>query len=151
MQSYSKTFTEDEDGFEGNIEAYSVSTEKENLLNWLKKEADEPEKVYEAIKSLLPEILIIKNLNVDEKFQGNGYGSEIITNVLNESFAQGAILLCDIAEPQNPGFFLEKFYEMHDFKAIQHNLDYPIMVFPSSLADKIIEKLSNQKTSSIKP
>lgn len=145
MQSFSKCFDEEEDGFFGSYDAYSVNTDKENLANFLKNNVDDDGKIYEAIKKETNTILIIKNLNIDKEFQGQGYGSEILSNLLNESYAEAAILMCDILESQLPGFVLEKFYESHNFKTIENYQDYPIMIYPESLAEKVIQNLKCNK------
>ncbi len=147
MEYFSKSYAEEEDGFNGNCEAYIVSTKKENLLNWLTKETADANKLYYIIQELTEDILIVKNINVDEEFQGQGNGSQILCDLINDSFANSAILVCDIGESQKEGFVLEKFYETHDFKTIQINSEYPLMVYPTSLADKIIAKLNSENTS----
>lgn len=146
MEYFFKTYEENEDGFNGNCEAYVVPTKKENLLNWLQKETSEAEKIYNTIKNLAEDILIIKNINVDEEFQGQGNGSQILCELINNSFADAAILVCDIGETQKEGFVLENFYENHDFKTIKINNEYPLMVYPIILAEKIILELQNEKT-----
>ncbi len=147
MEYFSKSYNEEEDGFNGNCEAYVVSTKKENLFNWLTKETADANKLYNIIKELTEDILIVKNINVDEEFQGQSNGSQILCDLINNSFASSAILVCDIGESQKEGFVLEEFYENHDFKTIQINSDYPLMVYPTSLADKIIAKLNSENTS----
>lgn len=149
MQNFSKCFEEEEDGFCGSYDAYLIDTNKENLANFLRSNIDDDGRIYEAIKKEIDSILVIKNLNIDKEFQGQGYGSEILSEVLNESYAQAAILMCDIMEGQLPGFILEKFYESHDFKTIETYQDYPVMIYPESLANKIIENLKPKK--SLKP
>ena len=143
MNSLSKVYTEDEDGFNGNCEAYLIQTEKKNLFNWLYEEVSEPERLYESIKGLVEEILIIKNINVDEEFQGQGNGSQILCDLINDSYANAAILVCDVGESQKTGFVLENFYEENNFKTILNDNGYPIMVYPTELAEKIIKKLKN--------
>lgn len=141
MRDYSREYTEKQDGFDGNCEAYLIPTEKENLLNWLSKEIDNPEKVYNALKTYAREILIIKNINVDEQFRGQGNGTQILCDVIGDSYPDAAILLCDIAEEQKPGFVLEKFYQENNFKTVLMHNNYPLMVYPEILAEKVIEKL----------
>lgn len=145
MNDYSKTYKEDDDGFEGNCEAYLIETKKDNLLNWLNKEIGSSENLYKTISSLIDNILIIKNINVEEEFQGQGNGSSILCDLMNDSYANGAILICDVGESQKEGFILEKFYEENNFKTITRNNDYPLMVYPTELAEKIIELLSKEK------
>jgi predicted GNAT family acetyltransferase len=141
MQIFSKTYNEDDDGFDGNIEAYYVSTQKENLKNWLSKEVSDSGLLYQTIQKITNNILIIKNINIEEQFRGQGFGSQIITEIINKSFAEAAILMCDISEEQLPNFVLEKFYESNDFNTIFRYLDYPLMMYPSELGDKVTEKL----------
>lgn len=150
MNSFSKTYTEEDDGFNGNCEAYLIDSKKSNLLNWLEKEVADSEKIYSVIKELTTEILIIKNINVDEDFQGQGNGGQILCDLINESFADSAILVCDIGESQKEGFILEKFYEENNFKTILKNNSYPLMVYPIELAEMIIEKL-NIENKVVKP
>ena len=150
MNSFFKTYTEEEDGFNGSCEAYLIDSKKNNLLNWLEKEVADSEKIYSVIKALTTDILIIKNINVDEDFQGQGNGGQILCDLLNESFADSAILVCDIGESQKEGFLLEKFYEENNFKTILKNNNYPLMVYPIELAEMIIEKL-NIENKVVKP
>ena len=141
MRDYSRQYTEDQDGFEGNCEAYLIPTEKENLFNWLSKEIDNPEKVYLALKTYAQNILIIKNINVEEDFRGQGNGTQILCDLIGDSYTDAAILVCDIGESQKEGFVLEKFYQENNFKTVLIHNNYPLMVYPESLADKVIEKL----------
>lgn len=150
MNDFSKTYTEDEDGFNGNCEAYLIESSKSNLLNWLKKEVFDADRIYSVLKELTTDILIIKNINVEEEFQGQGNGGQILCDLLNNSFADAAILVCDIAESQKEGFVLEKFYEENNFKTILMNNDYPLMIYPIELAEIIIEKL-NVENKVVKP
>jgi predicted GNAT family acetyltransferase len=140
----SKKYDEEEYGYSGSIEAYSVETKKENLKNFLNSQANDDGRIYDILKNLVDDILIIKNINIDEEFQGQGFGSDVLSNTLNEANAQSAILICDITESQKAGFNLEKFYESHDFKTVSSYLDYPLMVFPLDLAEKV-ENLLNIK------
>lgn len=151
MKSFSKSYDEEESGFNGSCEAYLISTQKENLLNWLQKETPRAEQIYKSIQKLTGEILIVKNLNVDEKFQGQGFGTQILCDLINDSYTNAAILVCDIGESQKEGFILEKFYESHDFKTIATNNDYPLMVYPQELALAIISELNTTKKIQCKP
>lgn len=143
MKDYSREYTEKQDGFDGNCEAYLIPTEKENLYNWLSKEIESPETIYNALKILAKDILIIKNINVDESFRGQGNGGQILCDVICDSYADAAILLCDIGESQKEGFILEKFYEENNFKTVLMHNNYPLMIYPEKLAEKVIEKISS--------
>ncbi len=151
MEIFSKNYSEEDDGFEGNSEAYSVSTQKENLKNWLNKEVFDSGNLYEIIKNLTQEILIIKNINVSENFQGQGNGTTILCDLIQDSFASAAILICDVGESQREGFVLERFYEENGFKTILIQNDYPLMVYPEKLANQIIEQMQPQVIKNLKP
>jgi predicted GNAT family acetyltransferase len=138
---YEKNFSEEEDGFDGDVLAYQANIKSPNVLNFLKDNVDNHEKVLEILSKHTEEILIVKNLNVSEEFRGKGFGSEILTNILNESFAKCSILVCDIGESQLPKFNLEKFYESNDYLTITSKNDYPIMIYPSDMAEKIKNEL----------
>lgn len=145
LQDISKVYHLDEDGFSGSIEAYWVPIQKENLKNWLASEVDDDETIYNIIKNLTSDILIIKNINVDEEFRGQGFGSDIICNAINNSYASSAILICDIAEDQKKGFILEEFYKENGFETVLIKDNYPLMVFPETLAIEIKKQLKNNK------
>ena len=66
-----------------------------------------------------------------------------ISYILNESYCSTAILICDTSESQKEGFILEKFYENNDFKTIYYTNNYPIMVFPTDVAEDIKKILDN--------
>lgn len=136
LQDFSKVYCDLEDGFDGSIEGYLVSTQKENLKIWLEKEISNSS-LYDIIRQVTPHILIIKNLWIDEVFRGKGFGSKMISDILKDSDASAAILVCDISQSQKPGFILEKFYQSQGFQTIFDYLDYPLMFYPKNLAEKI--------------
>jgi GNAT superfamily N-acetyltransferase len=154
MKYISRSYSEEEDGFDGNYEGYCINTSKENFKNWLEKEIGDDGKIYQLITKEIEKIFILKNLNVDEEFQGQGYGSQILQDAMDE--AQGEyeaiILLCDIGESQKEGFILEKFYSNHDFKTIGYFDDYPLMVSPEELAIQIKGNIKNshEQTNAVK-
>lgn len=149
MQDYSKIYdTEDGDDFDGSIECYSVSTEKENLKNFLENEVGDDGKIYNSIKDVTKDILIIKNAFIEDEFRGNGFGIDMVNDVISESYSRAAILVCDTHESQKPGFELAKFYESLGFKTVTENSqNCPLMVYPEQLANKIKEKIEIKKLS----
>lgn len=154
MKYISRSYSEEEDGFEGNYEGYCIDTSKENLKNWLEKEIGDDGKVYKAIAKEVGTVFILKNINVDEEFQGQGYGSQILEDAMDEAQDEyeAIILLCDIGESQKEGFVLEKFYSNHDFKTIGYFNDYPLMVSPEEIAMQIEDNIKNnhEQTNSVK-
>jgi GNAT superfamily N-acetyltransferase len=147
MKYISRSYDEEEDGFEGNYEGYCIDTSKENLKNWLEKEIGDDGKIYQAIANEVRTIFVLKNLNIDSEYQGQGYGAQILEDAMDE--AQGEyeaiILLCDVGEIQKEGFILEKFYANHDFKTIGYFNDYPLMVSPEEVGEKIAQKMQIKK------
>lgn len=81
MKQYSKNYSLEEDDFEGSIECYSVDTKKENLKNWLESEVGDNGQIYAAIQSLAKEILIIKNVYLEEEYRGQGLGLTAVVKI----------------------------------------------------------------------
>lgn len=149
IKDVSETFSEEDDGFEGNVNAYIVPSKEDNLKNWFLQNFDYLDKIeiddfINAIKNNSKDILIIKNLNIDEEYQGNGYGSQIIEQLMDEDF-DTSILIADITESQKEGFKIEKFYNAVGFKSVIEQDKYPIMIFPERTADKVIKEISPEK------
>lgn len=145
MQEIEKTFNENEDGFEGNYFGYIANPSKEeNIANFLTSEGIFDKHIVDAITSIDDECLVIKNMNVDEKYRGQGYGSEIFEEMLSHSTSDYILLIADTGESQNNGFDLIKFYESYGFKKVfQNDSDYPFMV-SEELLNEI--NLKNKKT-----
>lgn len=122
-----KSYNKENDGFNGNYYGYVVSTEEENLKNWLQKEINDDGYVYNIIKNKTEEIFILKNLNIDEDFQGKGFGKKLLEEAMEEAEVP-TILLCDIGESQKSFFDLEIFYEKQGFETILNVKNYPLMV-----------------------
>lgn len=140
----SQYYNQKEHGFEGSYEAYIVDTNAENLKNFLNTEVGDNGSIYNIIKKEVDKILVIKNLNIDEDFQGQGYGSELLYELLENAKSYGAhdaVLLCDLNESQKSGFSLTQFYENHDFSILCQPHDCPLMFYPESTAIKIKEKI----------
>lgn len=138
MEIFKKNFKEETDGFTGFYEGFKVSTNTNDLKDFLNLHIDDNSVLFNKIKIISEEILIIKNLKINREFQGKGNGSLILSELLKLSKAQSAILICDVTENQLFGFILEKFYESHNFKTIDHYQYYPIMIYPQKIANQII-------------
>lgn len=121
------SYDEENDGFNGSYYGYVVSTEEENLKNWLQKEINDDGYIYNLIKDKAEEIFILKNINIDEEFQGKGFGKRLLEEAMEEAEAP-TILICDIGESQKSFFNLEIFYEKQGFETILTVNNYPLMV-----------------------
>ena len=150
MEIYNKYFKDETNGFTGSVESYKVLTKENYLKVFLQTNTDDDGLLYKTIQSLATEILIIKIISVAPEFQGKGYGSKMLSEILKESTCSASILLCDITEEQLPGFKLERFYELQGFKAIESFQDYPIMIYPEKLAQEIIANLKKINKNNIK-
>lgn len=142
--SINEYYTEEENGFEGSYDAYLVDTFAENLKNFLNKEVGDNGSIYHIIRKEVGHILIIKNLNIDEKFQGQGYGSELLNEIIENARSKGvhhAILLCDLNESQKDNFNLVTFYENHGFNTLYQPHDCPLMFYPEHTASNIKKEL----------
>jgi GNAT superfamily N-acetyltransferase len=89
-----------------------------------------------AIKKNSQHILIIKNVNIDDEHQGQGFGTQIISELLDNDF-DTAILIADIKESQQDGFLLENFYNNLGFDSVLKQDQYPIMIYPKQKAKLI--------------
>ena len=85
----------------------------------LKKE--ELDKLLESIKD--DNISILMNMEVELDFRGEGYGSELLENFLEESNSP-AILICDSSETD----FLQQWYADYNFEVVGNISGFPIMV-----------------------
>lgn len=134
----------------GNIEGYEISSEDENYKNFLLNEIDTKiaDKISEFIRNAnYNNIAIIKNINVEEDYRGQGLGRELLENFIDG--VDIAILISDKYEIQNDGFVLEKFYEGSDFEKVCDGSGGSLMIFPSDIAIEIKEELNKLKKKKI--
>jgi GNAT superfamily N-acetyltransferase len=140
MQSLSQTFTLDEDGFSGSVEAYVVASSEVNLENFLSSHLGAQPALLAAIRLHATTVLVLKSLNVAEEYQGRGFGSRAL-NALLQQPVDAVVLVMDRLEEQRPGFSLDQFYSQHDFQVIAEHMDSPVMLYPSEIAKAIKSQL----------
>ena len=124
----------------GAIDGYTVSVNEENYKNYLISETNDKEKskiIIEAIEKNGNEVLVIKNLNIEEEFRGQGFGKMLMEDAMSESCADIIVLVADAYESQLPGFVLENFYKKFDFETIIETGAGPLMIYPKELAEVI--------------
>lgn len=146
-QEISQVYNEEEDGFEGCIEAYIVGTEKENLKNFLASNMNDDGSFYTIVKNNINSIMVVKNLDVDEAYRGQGWGNSILESIISEKQVDGIILIADMYETQSPGFNLVKFYEKNGFMKVTTHLDCPVMIYPVEVAAKIKHEVNELEKS----
>ena len=116
MRVIEESFSEETEGFEGGCLAYETNPAKEpNLINYLQDQGVEKD-IIEAIKKINEDILLVKNMYIDEEYRGNGFGSIVFEEMLNESTTGKVILISDNEEDQRPGFNLNDFYTEYGFE-----------------------------------
>jgi ribosomal protein S18 acetylase RimI-like enzyme len=138
-QDLSDEYVEDVDGFEGNFEGYYVETTQENLKNFLEGKTNKSSIIYREICKSVSGVLVIKNINIDEEFQGEGHGTEVLNNAINVSSARSAILISDSCESQRDGFSLDEFYRYQGFEVVTGTCSGNLMVYSKELAIQLNE------------
>lgn len=122
MEIIEKNFDEENDGFDGYMLAYTINPSKENNLSNFLRDEGISEAFINQIERINDDILVIKNIYVDEEYRGNGYGNEILEELLSHSLSGKAILIADKDETQQEGFNLITFYNSYGFtSALKQN------------------------------
>jgi len=128
----------------GRASGYKASAQEEQLeflirFDWSSYIRD-VDAVITAIRSRVDSFAVVKNISVDEGYRGNGLGSEILGEFLDEVDDVDLVLLeVDIAETQCEGFDLRQWYENNDFIIISDLTGVPpIMAFPEERANELL-------------
>ena len=133
----------DEEG--GSLSGYVVSYNAQNYKNFLAEEIRDEKRLKAVIafieQNQYEQVLIVKNLNVDEEYQGQGIGRTLLENALENCSI--ALLIADSGETQRENFELEKFYEGSDFMTVSNEVSGPLMVFPGDEAYSLKEKIDS--------
>ena len=112
-------YDEDE---KGSIEGYKVSSDQEQIVNWFTKRSLVPPVLEKNIN-----VAVINNLYVEEDSRGEGKGTLLLSNFIDECYdCQFIFLECDNGEDN--AFSLLDWYKSFDFE-ILYNGENPIMVF----------------------
>lgn len=128
----------------GSLQGYSVSSREENYKEFLKKELSNEKtskKIIEYIeKNIKGNIGIIKNINVDEEYRGNGIGQNMLQEALFN--CEIAILVSDKYEQQLNNLKLDDFYSKNDFGKTFDASSGSLMIFPQNVALEIKNELN---------
>ncbi len=134
------------------LSGYSVSSNQENYKNFLINNISNENlanKIIEFItKKDFNDVVIIKNLNVEEEYRGQGIGKNLLEEAIAE--AEIAILISDKYETQKKGFVLDKFYINSDFEPVLNTSSGSLMVYPSEIALEIKDMLNFKNKSQFK-
>ena len=114
------------------VEGYVTDTDAEQVDNWLsyRHHINDPALV-EMIQSRFKKIAFLNNINVEEEARGEGHGNFLMESFINEAVDYGAeaiFLIADMAEDQQEGFDLIKWYEGWGFEIIHQSSGGPLMM-----------------------
>lgn len=121
----------------GGVSGYVVSSTKEQVENYLSQHTEAAMNIATWAKINVPNVALLKNINVEEEEQGNGYGSALLTNFIDEAIGMSAnavILIADAGETQREGLSLEDWYQRHGFGTVLATGVGPVMVYPEEVA-----------------
>lgn len=135
----------EEDG--GSISGYTVSVNEENYKNFLEENIADDIKRKHIIGFIEAKgyqtITVIKNLNVDREYRGQGIGKGLLEDAIASS--QFAMLISDKHESQVRSFVLNKFYENAGFEKIVNTSGGYFMTYPSETATELKEYVKSQE------
>lgn len=143
---YEEIYLEEEGG---EVFGYNVDFKSDNYKNFIASNVVDKDVLNKIIDFInfkeFYNIVIIKNLNVDAEFRGNGIGKTLLENAIEE--AEIVFLISDKYESQVKGFILDKFYENQDFLKITETGTGNLMCYPSELAVDLIDYINKPKIS----
>jgi len=119
-----------------------VHFDRQHLNNWIQKEHVQPNLDSIPDDELFP-IGILKNINVNPEYQGQGFGIDLMENFLTEcSHCSYVILIADLGEEQREGFNLVEWYKQFGFTIFGESGGNPVMIKKNgdSVVDDIEKK-----------
>lgn len=149
---------DEDDNHIGTIYGYSVDANEENWKNNILKNCHDVGfanfLISKILNSEVQKITILENLYVEEEFQGQGYGKELLEEFLDYEDYDIILLYSDNLNTQRKNFNLIKFYEDYDFeRAKDLNDTYLLILDPNNLLNvnetNLEESLEKEYNSSI--
>jgi len=135
----------EEDG--GSISGYTVSVDEDNYKNFLEENIADHIKRKHIINFIeakgYQSITVIKNLNVEREYRGQGIGKGLLEDAISGS--QFAMLISDKHENQVRNFVLNKFYENAGFEKLVNTSAGYFMTYPSETAIELKEYVKAQE------
>nr|WP_218173140.1 GNAT family N-acetyltransferase [Pseudomonas veronii] len=122
------------------MSGYVVDASEPNIGNYLEQHTDFAEMVTHRLRAYGARVALLRNMTVDEDQRGNGIGTQLISEFMEEAGYAGAtvyMLICDIHEGQALGFDLKAWYESFGFVAAMDTSEGPLMLMPKSLAEEL--------------
>jgi GNAT superfamily N-acetyltransferase len=124
----------------GSLSGYVVDASEPNIGNYLEQHTNLAKMVTHRLRAYGERVALLRNMNVDEDQRGNGIGTQLISEFMEEADSVGAtvyMLICDIHEGQAPGFDLKAWYESFGFVAAMDTSEGPLMLMPKNLAEEL--------------
>ena len=112
----------------GSLEGYVVNTNQPQLTNYLKGQGA-PDQLINQLINEFTTIGIIRNMYIDDKMRGQGHGSDLMDNAIDDAFNEGAeaiVLVADIHEENSVN--LVDWYKNYGFEVIGNTHNDPIML-----------------------
>jgi ribosomal protein S18 acetylase RimI-like enzyme len=126
-----------------------VHFDREHLNNWVALERIQPNFDTIPDDKLFP-IGILKNINVNEEYRGQGFGVDLMENFLTEcSHCQYVVLIADLGEEQREDFNLIDWYKSFGFTIFGESGGNPVMIKKVGALEEIDISVNN--TSRAKP
>lgn len=125
----------------GEAHGYVVDAAKENVENYLDKHGAPGKAVRLALLKAKQTVAILTNLMVEEPVRGQGIGSDMVGDFLNQSATSGAtcfILIADSGEEQSTGFDLLEWYGGFGFENVLDTGAGPLMVIGDNAIEAIL-------------
>lgn len=125
----------------GSLSGYVVDASEPNIGNYLEQHSNFAELVTHRLRAYGERVALLRNMSVDEGQRGNGIGTQLFSEFMEEAGNAGAtvyMLICDINEGQAPGFDLKAWYESFGFVAAMDTSEGPLMLMPEYLAEELV-------------
>lgn len=119
----------DEEVENGTIEGYVTNTRSDvQLQNYLEEQRRDG--AVSAIQTAYEKVAILTNMYVEEEGRGNGIGSGLLENFIDNATVKGAEAIVLVADTVETNMFdLVEWYETYDFKLLYGERDKcPVMV-----------------------
>lgn len=134
MLDVSNCFSSENDGFTGSLDGYIINPKLEgNLLVYLQKHLSSEMADHlsqEVARFSQGRCLVLRNINVEDEYQGAGFGSQMLNALIDEHAPDCVVLILDEGESQREGFSLQTFYERQGFARAEP--EQLVMIYPAS-------------------
>jgi len=113
---------------------YAVSSDKEQVKNYLTKFTEHSERISSWLKEHCQEIAILKNLYVEDNMRGRGRGSKLLERFLSEAeneCVEAIVIISDSAESNR--FKLDEWYGGYGFYRVTDTGCGSVMVYPEEI------------------